>query len=107
LRTFYATDDISFELSSEELPPGDDTRSFSSLGQAEYENAISRVYLGIHWSFDAEDGIQLGNQVGNWIATRHFQPVPEADANALGGAAIASGAILARARRSGRPARRS
>ncbi|WP_126974601.1 vanadium-dependent haloperoxidase [Frigidibacter oleivorans] len=28
-------------------------RHFPSLWQAIYENAISRIYLGVHWSFDA------------------------------------------------------
>jgi hypothetical protein len=32
-------------------------RSFSSLSQAEEENGQSRIYLGIHWSFDKTEGI--------------------------------------------------
>ena len=30
---------------------------------AERENADSRIFVGVHWIFDADDGIQLGNRV--------------------------------------------
>ena len=33
-------------------------RTFSSLSQAEEENGQSRIYLGIHWHFDAVEGIR-------------------------------------------------
>lgn len=38
-------------------------RHFDSLWQAIFENAISRVYLGVHWHFDAFDAsdVQDGN----------------------------------------------
>jgi hypothetical protein len=32
--------------------------TFQSLSQAESENAQSRVYMGIHWQFDADMGIR-------------------------------------------------
>ena len=37
---------------------------FTSLSQAEEENGQSRIYLGIHWSFDKTEGITQGRQVG-------------------------------------------
>ncbi len=77
LRDFYGTDLQNYVLTSQEMPIGQETRNFSSFTQAEYENAISRVYLGIHWEFDAVDGITLGNEVADWVTGNYFQAVPE------------------------------
>lgn len=76
LRDFYGVDGVNFDLTSQEMQ-GNNVRSFTSFSQAEYENAISRVYLGIHWIFDAEDGIALGNDIADWVGANHFQAVPE------------------------------
>ena len=35
-------------------------RRFKSLSEAEEENGQSRIYLGIHWSFDKREGIRPG-----------------------------------------------
>ena len=42
-------------------------RSFKSLSQAEEENGQSRIYLGIHWSFDKTAGIEQGRQVAGYV----------------------------------------
>ncbi|QMW06693.1 vanadium-dependent haloperoxidase [Spirosoma foliorum] len=34
---------------------------------SEWENAQSRIWLGIHWQFDADNGIKQGRQVGNFV----------------------------------------
>jgi PAP2 superfamily len=77
LRRFYGTDDIPFTFVSDEyngetldnkgkirplLP-----RSFKSLSEAEEENGQSRIYLGIHWSFDKTAGIEQGRQVASYV----------------------------------------
>jgi hypothetical protein len=77
LRRFYKTDRFAFTFISDEfngstrdnqgnlrpLRP----RSFTSFSQAEEENAQSRIYLGIHWSFDKDEGIALGRKVGDYV----------------------------------------
>ena len=70
LRNFYRTDRIPFTFASDEFNgvTRDNAgnvrprveRSFSSLSQAEEENGQSRIYLGIHWSFDKTEGIARG-----------------------------------------------
>jgi len=45
-------------------------RSFSSLSQAEAENAQSRIYLGVHWQFDVSGGKQLSHQIVDYIVQR-------------------------------------
>jgi hypothetical protein len=86
LRRFYGTDDIPFTLVSDEfngvtrdrqgnarplLP-----RSFATLSQAEEENGQSRIYLGIHWSFDKTEGIALGRRVADYVLDNAFRPEP-------------------------------
>jgi hypothetical protein len=42
-------------------------RHFESFKAAEVENAQSRIWLGIHWQFDADDGREQGRNVANYI----------------------------------------
>jgi hypothetical protein len=86
LRRFYGSDDIAFTFVSDEfngvttdaagnvrpLKP----RSFSSLSEAEEENGQSRIYLGIHWSFDKTAGIAMGREVGDLVFDNLFLPAP-------------------------------
>jgi hypothetical protein len=51
------------------------SRSFSSLSQAEEENGQSRIYLGIHWSFDKTEAIALGRRVADYVFANAFLPV--------------------------------
>lgn len=86
LREFYGTDRISFTFVSDEYNgvTKDDQgnvrpwipRSFTSLSQAEEENGQSRIYLGIHWSFDKTEGIAQGRRVGDYVFRNAFRPLP-------------------------------
>jgi len=84
LRNYYQTDNIAFTFVSDELngvtrDNGGNVRplvprSFSSLSQAEEENAQSRIYLGIHWRFDKTEGIAQGRRVADYVFTNAFTP---------------------------------
>jgi hypothetical protein len=50
-------------------------RTFRSLSEAEEENGQSRIYLGIHWSFDKTEGIAQGRKVADYVFARAFRPV--------------------------------
>jgi hypothetical protein len=65
LASFYGTDNISFDIPSQELPGV--SRSFGSFTQAAQEDAISRVYGGIHINAATVDGVQVGKDVGNYV----------------------------------------
>ncbi|CAA9379654.1 MAG: hypothetical protein AVDCRST_MAG64-530 [uncultured Phycisphaerae bacterium] len=73
LRNFYGTDDVSFELESDELPGV--VRTYDSFSAAEDENGDSRIYLGVHWRFDDTYGRQVGQSVADDVAARWFGPV--------------------------------
>jgi hypothetical protein len=49
---------------------------FISLQSAAWENAESRIFLGIHWQKDADDGILLGDAIAEKIFTTTLRPVP-------------------------------
>jgi hypothetical protein len=84
MRRFYGTDNIAFTFVSDEFngQTRDNNgnirpyrpRSFSTLSQAEEENGQSRIYLGIHWSFDKTEGIALGRRVGDYVFDHAFRP---------------------------------
>lgn len=84
LRNFYRTDRIAFTFVSDELNgvtldnQGEVRplvpRTFSRLSQAEEENGQSRIYLGIHWSFDKTAGIAQGRRVADYVFRNAFTP---------------------------------
>ena len=84
MRRFYGTDNITFTFVSDEFngQTRDNIgnvrpfrpRSFSNLSQAEEENGQSRIYLGIHWSFDKTEGIAQGRRVGDYVFDHAFRP---------------------------------
>ncbi len=51
--------------------------SFPSFTAASYANSESRIYIGVHWQFDADEGVATGTQVGDWVYAHAFQPVTE------------------------------
>ena len=77
LQHFYGTDHLPFSFVSDELN-GSTTdsqgsvrplrpRHFHRLSDAAYENARSRMYLGIHWQFDADEGMRSGTAIGDHV----------------------------------------
>ena len=86
LRRFLGTDAVAFTFVSDEFNGttlGNDgiarplkSRSFASLSQAEEENGQSRIYLGIHWTFDKTEGIAQGRRVADYVFDNVLVPVP-------------------------------
>ncbi|HYR21539.1 MAG TPA: hypothetical protein VEP30_01265 [Chthoniobacterales bacterium] len=84
-RRFFGTDNIAFTFVSDEFNgvTKDNAgnvrpympRSFANFSQAEEENGQSRIYLGIHWSFDKTQAIAQGRNVANYVFDHAFTPV--------------------------------
>ena len=51
------------------------TRSFSSFSEAGLEASMSRVYLGIHFRYDSEEGYELGRKIGNYANQNFLTPL--------------------------------
>jgi hypothetical protein len=85
MRRLLGTDNVAFTFTSDEfngVTVGNDgevrpllPRSFTKLSQAEEENGQSRIYLGIHWSFDKTEGIKQGRKVANYVFDRIYRPL--------------------------------
>lgn len=52
---------------SGKVPMEPPTRSFDSFEAAALECALSRVFLGIHFRYDSEEGFALGRRVGEYV----------------------------------------
>jgi hypothetical protein len=84
LRRFYGTDNIMFTFMSDEYngqttdqhgvvrPPV--LRHYNTLSEADEENGMSRIYLGIHWIFDKTAGMQQGRAIANQVFNTTLRP---------------------------------
>ena len=82
LKQFFGTDNIAFTACSTTVGPGmgctDPTpvyRSYSSFSQAADENAVSRIYIGIHFRNAVEDGVRHGRKIAERAVHLFLKPV--------------------------------
>ena len=74
MRHFFGTDNVTFELTTEDPHAVNDsngvrkTRTFNSFTDAALENARSRVYLGVHFQWDGDNGFLSGSRLANFVA---------------------------------------
>src|SRR5262249_15239459 len=64
-------------------------RTFDKFTAAAHEAGMSRIYGGIHWSFDVALGWQLGRKVGQYVADHFFQRLTGPDGEPLVAATVA------------------
>ncbi len=76
MRAFFGTDDITFTVGTDDPFAPNVERTFNSFTEAAWENAISRVYLGVHWIFDGVEGNRSGLALGDYVAMNFLQPIP-------------------------------
>jgi hypothetical protein len=82
LKRFFATDQINFFACSFTLPAGSTCtdagaiyRSYSSFSQAAAENAVSRIYVGIHFRKAVEEGERHGRRIAARAVRLFFRSV--------------------------------
>ena len=100
LADFYGRDDIAFSFTSDEfngVTTDQDgsvrpllTRTFRSFSAAAEENGQSRIYLGIHWSFDKVYGIQAGSAIADYAFANLLRPLRQGSGNDREGSADAA-----------------
>ena len=71
----FGTDNITFTSSTEGFVVPD--RTYTSFSQASTEASNSRLYGGIHWSFDNADGLAAGQALGHYAFAAQLRPIPE------------------------------
>ncbi|GAA3158808.1 hypothetical protein GCM10010466_56970 [Planomonospora alba] len=74
MRRYFGRDDALTWTASTNDPfaPGA-TRTFSSFSAAAQENALSRVYLGVHYRFDGTYGLDTGDKVADHVYTNYLR----------------------------------
>jgi hypothetical protein len=86
MRNFFGTDNMLLSIDTDDpyyntiLGLGD--RTFSSFTQMALENGRSRIYLGVHWQFDADFAFTSGTQLGDYVFA-NILGVPEPSMCAL------------------------
>ncbi|MBL8764733.1 MAG: vanadium-dependent haloperoxidase [Phycisphaerae bacterium] len=78
LRDFIGTDVFTFTVEGDNR-----ARQYLDFTSAMNEAGMSRIYGGIHWSFDNEAGLASGAAIGDWIFSTQLQ-VPAPATGALG-----------------------
>ncbi|MEK6798134.1 MAG: vanadium-dependent haloperoxidase [Planctomycetota bacterium] len=74
---FYGSDEIGFTTGSDALP--DVTRTYSGLSEAANEAGRSRIYGGIHWEYDNQDGLGSGRELAIYVYDNFLKPVEALD----------------------------
>jgi membrane-associated phospholipid phosphatase len=69
LGNFFGTDQVPFTTGSDALPGV--TRSFAGFAAAAAEAGQSRIYGGIHFQFDNQEGLASGRALGQFVS-RNF-----------------------------------
>ncbi|MHB1422072.1 MAG: vanadium-dependent haloperoxidase [Gemmataceae bacterium] len=78
LARFFGTDAIRFRIGSDGTP--DVVRDYAGFWAAAQEAGRSRIYGGIHYEFDNQEGLRTGREVAEYIARTYLLPV---ETNAL------------------------
>ena len=71
--TDYFGDNYVFSAVCQELPGV--VRNFDSFYEAGLEDALSRIYGGVHVREACIDSFEMGLAVGNFVAANFFQPI--------------------------------
>src|SRR5262249_40431705 len=72
LASFFGTDNISFSLGSSTAPGV--IHSFTGFSAAAQGVGQSRIYGGIPWPWDIQNGLTLGEQVGAYVTSNFLLP---------------------------------
>jgi hypothetical protein len=70
LASFFGTDHVSFTATSAGIG-----RSYETFTEAAKEGGRSRIFAGIHWSFDCAVTESLGRKIGQYVVGNYFQPL--------------------------------
>ncbi|MGH8897212.1 MAG: vanadium-dependent haloperoxidase [Egibacteraceae bacterium] len=75
MRRYFGTDNVTFTAQTEDPNATNMTRTFNSFTAVALENARSRVYLGVHYQWDADHGFLSGNALGDYVFANRLQPL--------------------------------
>lgn len=71
---FFGTDYKSFTIGTDDPLYTGGPRSYNSFSSIALENGRSRVFLGVHYTFDATDGYTAGSDLGHYVFGHTMRP---------------------------------
>ncbi|MGI5522061.1 carbohydrate binding domain-containing protein [Micromonospora sp. CA-259024] len=74
MQRFFGTDAIAFDATTDDPHTVGVVRHMTGFDHAAQENALSRIYLGVHYRFDAEAGLATGRSVGAYVYANRLRP---------------------------------
>ncbi|MDX6706407.1 MAG: hypothetical protein QOF69_2754 [Solirubrobacteraceae bacterium] len=76
MRRYFGSDNVTFTATTEDpnLPAGVQ-RTFNSFTEAARENARSRIYNGVHYQWDADNGFLSGSALGEFVFANVLRPI--------------------------------
>jgi hypothetical protein len=93
LRGYYGTDEKTFTITSDDTPGV--YRTYHSFSSAALENGRSRIYLGVHWQWDADDAYVAGTALGEYIMANFLRRFGDVDADGVVDSSDLAAVILA------------
>ena len=67
MKRFYGTDAVTFTAKTEDPHAVGVTRTFTTFSAAANEDALSRLWLGVHYRWDADAGLSTGVNVAGYV----------------------------------------
>ena len=84
---YFGTDRVTFTITTDDpyyARLGGGSRTYRKFSDAAWENAFSRLYLGVHYRFDATDGNRAGTDLGKYVVRNYLRPISRADIDGNG-----------------------
>jgi len=72
---FFGTDEITHTFGTDDPLYTGGPRTYHRFSDAAIENGRSRIYLGVHWQFDATDGYIAGTALGDFVYGSILRPI--------------------------------
>ena len=89
---YFGTDWVKFTITTDDpfyaALPSHPPRTFYRFSDAAWENAISRLYIGVHYRFDATDGNRAGTDLGRYVVQHFLRPISRADIDGNGAVTV-------------------
>ncbi|WP_307715344.1 DNRLRE domain-containing protein [Streptomyces sp. V4I23] len=79
MEKWFGTDNMTFTATTEDPNALGVTRTFTSFSAAAEENAVGRVWLGVHYRWDGTDGVASGRQIAEQVAANRLKANTAAD----------------------------
>ncbi|MFJ9646299.1 vanadium-dependent haloperoxidase [Streptomyces sp. NPDC004244] len=77
MQNYFGRDEASFVAQSEDPHTLVRYRRMNSFSQVAEEGEFSRLWLGVHFRWDAEDGREIGTNVGDYVFANALRPTQQ------------------------------